>query len=126
MPKNGGLEINCRNQDKWFAKVLLWIVGTRSHLIAFTYLTLFEPVDYLRIVDLGVPSFACTPDLFSDWMAAAINGRAIRHWATAHDIMALIFSADCPVSGDHLVVEGLLTSLSHSVDLYLLIGDNKR
>ena len=39
------------------------------------------------LVDLGVPSFACTPDLFPDLMAAAINGRDIRQWAAAHDIV---------------------------------------
>ncbi|MCP4423971.1 MAG: VWA domain-containing protein, partial [Chloroflexi bacterium] len=40
-----------------------------------------------ELVDLGVPSFACTPDLFPDLMAAAINGRDIRQWAAAHDIV---------------------------------------
>ena len=40
-----------------------------------------------ELVDLGVPSFACTPDLFPDLMAAAINGRDIRQWAASHDIV---------------------------------------
>jgi Mg-chelatase subunit ChlD len=40
-----------------------------------------------ELVDLGVPSFACTPDLFPDLMGAAINGRDIRQWAASHDIV---------------------------------------
>ena len=39
------------------------------------------------LLALGVPSFACTPDLFPDLMAAAINGRDIKQWAATHDIV---------------------------------------
>lgn len=35
---------------------------------------------------LGVPSFACTPDLFPGLMAAAIHGRDLNGWAAQHDI----------------------------------------
>ena len=35
---------------------------------------------------LGVPSFACTPDLFPDLMAAAIQRRDITQWAAAQGI----------------------------------------
>ena len=35
---------------------------------------------------LGVPSFACTPDLFPDLMAAAIQCRDITQWAATQDI----------------------------------------
>ena len=35
---------------------------------------------------LGVPSFACTPDLFPDLMAAAIQRRDITQWAATQDI----------------------------------------
>lgn len=35
---------------------------------------------------LGVPSFACTPDLFPDLMAAAIQKRDLGMWAARHDI----------------------------------------
>jgi hypothetical protein len=31
--------------------------------------------------DLGVPAFACTPDLFADLMAAAIKREDLAHWA---------------------------------------------
>jgi Mg-chelatase subunit ChlD len=37
---------------------------------------------------LGAPSFACTPDLFPDLMAAAINRQDIGQWAAARDIVA--------------------------------------
>lgn len=36
---------------------------------------------------LGVPAFACTPDLFPDLMAAAIERRDISAWAAANDIV---------------------------------------
>lgn len=35
---------------------------------------------------LGVPAFACTPDLFPDLMAAAIERRDLSQWAASHDI----------------------------------------
>lgn len=37
---------------------------------------------------IGVPSFACTPDLFPDLMAAAINRQDIGKWAASQDIVA--------------------------------------
>ncbi|MBD0269107.1 MAG: VWA domain-containing protein [Cyanobacteria bacterium Co-bin8] len=36
---------------------------------------------------LGVPAFACTPDLFPDLMAAAINRQDLRQWAAAREIV---------------------------------------
>ncbi|MCB0154113.1 MAG: VWA domain-containing protein [Anaerolineae bacterium] len=39
------------------------------------------------LAELGVPAFACTPDLFPDLMAAALNGQDIRRWAAGHDIV---------------------------------------
>ncbi len=36
---------------------------------------------------LGAPSFACTPDLFPDLMAAAINCQDIGQWAAAREIV---------------------------------------
>jgi Mg-chelatase subunit ChlD len=35
---------------------------------------------------LGIPSFACTPDLFPDLMAAAIHRRDLNAWAAQQDI----------------------------------------
>jgi Mg-chelatase subunit ChlD len=37
---------------------------------------------------LGLPAFACTPDLFPDLMAAAINRQDMGQWAAMHDIVA--------------------------------------
>lgn len=37
---------------------------------------------------LGVPSFACTPDLFPDLMAAAINRQDLGAWAAGNGIVA--------------------------------------
>ena len=36
---------------------------------------------------LGVPAFACTPDLFPDLMAAAIERRDVALWAAANDVV---------------------------------------
>jgi Mg-chelatase subunit ChlD len=36
---------------------------------------------------IGVPAFACTPDLFPDLMAAAIEGRDLGQWASSNDIV---------------------------------------
>jgi hypothetical protein len=35
---------------------------------------------------LGIPVFACTPDLFPELMAAAIQRRGIGAWAATMDI----------------------------------------
>ena len=39
-----------------------------------------------ELTGLGVPSFACTPDLFPDLMAAAIEHRDVAEWASSRDI----------------------------------------
>ncbi len=38
--------------------------------------------------EMGVPAFACTPDLFPELMAAAINRQDLGQWAAARDIVA--------------------------------------
>jgi Mg-chelatase subunit ChlD len=38
---------------------------------------------------LGVPAFACTPDLFPDLMAAAIDRRDISRWAAGNDLVVV-------------------------------------
>ena len=40
------------------------------------------------LAQLGVPSFACTPDLFPDLIAAAISRRDLSQWAAGHDLNA--------------------------------------
>lgn len=37
--------------------------------------------------ELGIPAFACTPDLFPDLMAAAINRHDLHQWAAAQNIV---------------------------------------
>lgn len=39
------------------------------------------------LAGFGVPTFACTPDLFPELMAAAINRRDLNLWAAQHDIV---------------------------------------
>lgn len=36
---------------------------------------------------LGVPAFACTPDLFPELMAAALSGRDLNQWAAAQELV---------------------------------------
>jgi Mg-chelatase subunit ChlD len=36
---------------------------------------------------LGVPAFACTPDLFPDLMAATLSGRDLTQWAAARELV---------------------------------------
>ncbi|MDO8364118.1 MAG: VWA domain-containing protein [Actinomycetota bacterium] len=38
------------------------------------------------LADLGVPSFACTPDAFPDLLAAALEGRDVGRWANDHGL----------------------------------------
>ena len=39
------------------------------------------------LAGLGIPAFACTPDLFPELMAAAINRQDIAQWAAGHDLV---------------------------------------
>ncbi len=45
---------------------------------------------------MGVPVFACTPDLFPDMMAAAINRQDLNQWAAAHEIVTVRGAATDP------------------------------
>lgn len=36
--------------------------------------------------EMGVPAFACTPDLFPELMAAALQGRDLQQWAAAREL----------------------------------------
>lgn len=40
-----------------------------------------------RFSGLGIPTFACTPDLFPDLMGLALARQDIRQWAAEHDIV---------------------------------------
>lgn len=39
------------------------------------------------LAELGVPTFACTPELFPDLMAAAVERRDLGQWAAANDVV---------------------------------------
>ncbi len=39
-----------------------------------------------RFASMGIPSFACTPDLFPELMAATINRENMSHWAHKHGL----------------------------------------
>jgi hypothetical protein len=42
-----------------------------------------------RLAALGVPAFACTPTLFPDLMAAAIQSRDLTQWAARQGIVTV-------------------------------------
>lgn len=39
---------------------------------------------------MGIPAFACTPDLFPELMAAAINRQAIGQWAAQQELVTAL------------------------------------
>jgi hypothetical protein len=41
-----------------------------------------------HFASLGIPTFACTPDLFPDLMATALARRDVRAWAARNDVVA--------------------------------------
>jgi hypothetical protein len=49
----------------------------------------FDQPNAATLAGIGVPTFACTPDLFADLMAAAIHRRDLSAWAAQHDIAAV-------------------------------------
>jgi Mg-chelatase subunit ChlD len=46
----------------------------------------FDERNAARLAELGVPSFACTPDLFPELMAAAINRQDLVQWVARNEI----------------------------------------
>ena len=46
----------------------------------------FDHAVAARLAALGAPAFACTPDLFPDLMAAAIDRRDVGRWASEQGI----------------------------------------
>lgn len=47
----------------------------------------FDQHNAARFASFGIPSFACTPDLFPDMMAAAIQRQDLAIWAAKNDIV---------------------------------------
>lgn len=77
------------------------IVASGVRLIALLALSdqgrpSFHEHNAKALADLGVPAFACTPDLFPDLMAAAIEGRDLGEWAAAHDIATTHETGEAP------------------------------
>ncbi|MCP2046744.1 UNVERIFIED_ORG: Mg-chelatase subunit ChlD [Paenarthrobacter nicotinovorans] len=67
------------------------IVGGGTTMIALLALSdsghpSFDSRHAAALAGIGVPAFACTPDLFPDMMAAAIERRDIGEWAASQDI----------------------------------------
>ena len=48
----------------------------------------YDPRMAAEFARLGIPAFACTPDLFPDLMAAAISHQDLGLWAARHNIVA--------------------------------------
>ncbi len=68
------------------------IVGSGATMVALLALSDSGAPSYdadhaAALAAIGVPAFACTPDLFPDLMAAAIERRDIAQWAAAHDVV---------------------------------------
>lgn len=68
------------------------IVGSGATMIALLALSdsgrpSYDPQHANALGSVGVPSFACTPDLFPDLMATAIQREDIGAWAAANDIV---------------------------------------
>ena len=68
------------------------VVGSGATMIALLALSDSGQPSYdadhaAALAEIGVPSFACTPDLFPDLMAAAIEKRDIGEWAAANDVV---------------------------------------
>jgi Mg-chelatase subunit ChlD len=68
------------------------VVGSGATMIALLALSdsgqpSFDADHAAALAEVGVPSFACTPDLFPDLMAAAIERRDIGAWAAANDVV---------------------------------------
>lgn len=49
----------------------------------------FDSTNAADLAALGSPAFACTPDLFPELIAAAIQKRDIGQWAAEHDLNAM-------------------------------------
>jgi Mg-chelatase subunit ChlD len=47
----------------------------------------YNEANAAALASLGIPAFACTPDLFPDLMAAAIQRQDIRQWAAQNDLV---------------------------------------
>ncbi|QIG45012.1 VWA domain-containing protein [Nocardioides anomalus] len=68
------------------------VVGSGATMVALLALSDSGAPSYdvehaAALAGIGVPAFACTPDLFPDLMAAAIERRDLGQWAAANDVV---------------------------------------
>jgi Mg-chelatase subunit ChlD len=75
------------------------IVGSGVTMVALLALSdsgapSYDAEHAAALADIGIPAFACTPDLFPDLMAAAIERRDISQWAAANDVVTAHQVAD--------------------------------
>ncbi len=47
----------------------------------------YDHANAAALAGIGVPTFACTPDLFPDLMAAAIQKQDLTLWAARNDVV---------------------------------------
>ncbi|EFO80787.1 VWA containing CoxE family protein [Oscillochloris trichoides DG-6] len=80
------------NQDEMLRRAAA-LVGAGVQVIALLALSddgapAYHHHNAAVFASMGIPAFACTPDLFPDLMAAAINRHDLGRWAASHDIVA--------------------------------------
>jgi len=68
------------------------IVGSGATMVALLALSdsgapSYDASHAAALADIGIPAFACTPELFPDLMAAAIERRDLSQWAAANEIV---------------------------------------
>ena len=79
------------NQQEMLKRVAN-IVGAGTQFVALLALNdqgapFYDHRNAEIMASFGVPSFACTPDLFPDLMAAVINRQDINQWAATNEIV---------------------------------------
>lgn len=78
------------NADEMIRRVAT-IVGSGVRMVCLLALSdagapMYDSRHAAQLAALGVPAFACTPDLFPDLMAAALQKRDVGLWASKHGI----------------------------------------
>ena len=58
----------------------------------------YDPAMSASVAALGIPVFACTPDLFPDMMAAALRREDVGAWAAGADIKLVRAEDDNPAA----------------------------
>lgn len=74
-------------------KTMAQIAGSGVTAVALLALNdsgapMYDHANAAVFAGLDVPTFACTPDLFPELMAAAVNKRDLAQWASAHDLVS--------------------------------------